>query len=77
MTSEKIIFFYRLNLETFMPELDNAMYNFMACNQMMVGGLEKYAITYKSNESSFSIFSRKCSHENMILGLCGVAVIRD
>jgi hypothetical protein len=30
---------------------------------MMVGGLEKYAITYKSNESSFSIFSRKCSHD--------------
>ena len=36
-----------------MPNLENVMYNYMSCNQMMIGSMRKYAITYKSNEKTF------------------------
>jgi hypothetical protein len=45
-----------------MPELENVMYNFMACNQMMVGSMRRYAISYKQNERCFQIYTRKNMH---------------
>lgn len=45
-----------------MPNLENVMYNYMSCNQMMIGSMRKYAITYKSNEKSFDIYQRKFMH---------------
>lgn len=38
-----------IDLETFEPKLDNVMYNFMGCSQMMFGSKVKYGITYKTN----------------------------
>ena len=32
ITTDKLIYFYLINAETLMPELENVMYNFMACN---------------------------------------------
>jgi hypothetical protein len=45
-----------------MPELENVMYNFMSCNQMMVGSMKRYAISYKHNEPCFEIYTRKNLH---------------
>jgi hypothetical protein len=34
----------------------------MSCNQMMIGAMRRYAITYKQNERSFDIYKRKFMH---------------
>lgn len=38
------------------------MYNYMMCNQMMIGAMKRYSITYKQNERSFDIYQRKYMH---------------
>ena len=38
------------------------MYNFMYCNQMMFGSDLKNGITYKTNQNSFEVYSRKYYH---------------
>ena len=45
-----------------MPELENVMYNFMGCNQLMFGRMVRYGISYKQNQKSFEIFRRKYMH---------------
>jgi len=48
VTDDKI-FFYMINIKTFMPTLDNSMNNFMGCSMMMFGKLVRYGITYKTS----------------------------
>ena len=47
---------------TLMPDLENVMYNYMGCNQMMFGSRVKYGISFKLNEKSFNIYRRKYQH---------------
>ena len=49
VTTDELIYFYIINKETLMPELENCMYNYMGCNQMMFGRRVKYGISYKTN----------------------------
>lgn len=49
VTTDELIYFYLINQETFMPELENCMYNYMGCNQMMFGRRVRYGISYKTN----------------------------
>jgi hypothetical protein len=51
-----------MNSETLLPELENVMYNFMNCNQMMIGSMRRYGISYKQNEKCFAIYTRKYMH---------------
>lgn len=46
-----------------MPTLENVMYNFMHCNQMMFGSRVRTCITYKTNVRKFEIFSRRYEHD--------------
>ena len=46
-----------------MPKLENVMYNFMNCSQMMFGSKVKYGITYKPNQKSFDVYRRKFKHD--------------
>jgi hypothetical protein len=62
ITSAKLIYFYLIDEKTFWPTLENVMYNYMQCNQMMIGSMRRYAITYKQNEKSFDIYQRKFMH---------------
>jgi hypothetical protein len=62
VTDEKI-YFYCINQETFMPEIENVMNNFMNCSIMMFGALGKYGITYKTNEGNFDVYRRKYIHD--------------
>jgi hypothetical protein len=41
---------------TLIPTLENVMFNYMDCTQMMIGSHKKYAITYKGNERGFEIY---------------------
>jgi hypothetical protein len=45
-----------------MPVLENVMYNYMRCSQMMFGSRVKYGITYKTNERGFDVYRRKYQH---------------
>ena len=49
-----------------MPTLENVMYNFMNCSQMMFGSKVKYGITFKTNSSSFDIYRRKYEHNYQV-----------
>lgn len=61
MTDEKI-YFYLIDKETFEPTLENVMYNFMQCSQMMFGSRVRFGITYKTNQPGFQIYTRKFFH---------------
>jgi hypothetical protein len=62
ITTDQNIYFYLIDPITFMPTLENVMFNFMNCTQMMFGSKVKYGITYKTNSSSFDIYRRKYEH---------------
>jgi len=47
-TTEKI-YFYLIDPKCFEPTLENVMYNFMGCSEMMFGSKASYCITYKTN----------------------------
>jgi hypothetical protein len=49
ITTDEKIYFFKINKETLMPELENVMFNFMNCSQMMFGSLVRYCITFKTN----------------------------
>ena len=62
ITTEEKINIYLINKETFMPKLENVMFNFMKCTQMMIGSKVRFCVTYKTNEKSFDIYRRKYEH---------------
>lgn len=49
-----------------MPELENVMYNYMSCNQMIIGKMVRYCVTYKANQKSFDIHRRKFNQDTMV-----------
>lgn len=63
ITTDDNIYFYLIDLETFVPKLENVMFNFMGCNQMMFGSRVKYGITYKTNQKSFDVYRRRFIHD--------------
>lgn len=62
MTDIKI-YFYLIDKETLEATLENVMFNFMNCNQMMFGSKVRYCVTYKTNQRSFDIYRRKYVHD--------------
>lgn len=62
ITTDEKIFFYLIDQETLEPILENVMYNYMNCTQMMFGSKVRYCITYKTNQKSFQIYRRKYLH---------------
>lgn len=49
ITTDDKVRFYLICKETCRPILENVMYNYMACNQMMFGPKVKYCVTFKTN----------------------------
>lgn len=62
VTTNEYIYFYMIDLDTYEPSLENVMYNYMSCNQMMIGKKMRYSVCYKSNQKSFDIYQRKYMH---------------
>jgi len=63
ITTDDKIYFYLIDKETLEPIFENAMFNYMKCNQMMFGSKVKYGVTYKTNQRSFDIYRRKFQHD--------------
>lgn len=61
VTDEKI-YFFMIDKKTFIPTLENVMYNFMHCSQMMFGSRVRYGISYKAGQPNFTIYTRKYFH---------------
>jgi len=53
VTTAESIYFYLIDKETFMPKLENVMYNFMECSQLMFGTRVRYGISFKINQPGF------------------------
>ena len=64
LVTEDKIYFFLVDKETLLPTLENVMFNYMQCQQMMFGSKVKYGITFKTNERSFTIYKRK--YENCL-----------
>lgn len=62
VTTNQYVYFYQINLETYEPYLENVMYNYMSCNQMIIGKKVRNCLCYKSNQKSFDIYQRKYMH---------------
>ena len=75
ITTDEFIYFYLIKQDEKNPEehlqpvLENVMFNYMNCTQMMFGSKVKYGITYKTNQRSFAIYRRKYAH-NFKVNVC-------
>jgi hypothetical protein len=49
--------------QTFIPEIENVMNNYVNCSMMMFGRKGVYGITYKTNEGNFDVYRRKYIHD--------------
>ena len=67
ITNNEFIYFYLINRDDLMPVLENVMYNYMNCNQMMIGAMKKYSITYKTNQRNFEVYQRKYLHNLRVI----------
>lgn len=63
ITTDEKIYFYLIDKETLIPELENVMFNYMACTQTMFGSKVRYCVTYKTNQKSFDVYRRKHWHD--------------
>ena len=50
ITSDRLVYFYLIDKETLIPVLENVMYNYMECSQMMIGAAKRFSVTYTSNQ---------------------------
>ena len=66
ITTDDKIYFYLIDPETLMPELENVMANYMGCNQMMFGARVRYGITFKTNQRSFRVYRRRHEHDFIV-----------
>lgn len=57
-----MVYFYLIDPETLMPDLENVMYNYMGCSQMMFGRKVRNGVTYKTNQTGFDVYQRHSMH---------------
>ena len=62
ITTDEKIYFYLIDKETLLPKLENVMFNFMNCSQMMFGSKVRFSVTFKQNEPTFNVWTRKYYH---------------
>ena len=62
ITTERKIYFYLIDKITFLPDLENVMYNFINCSSLMFGSRVKYGIAFKAGQPGFEIFTRSNYH---------------
>lgn len=53
ITTDQKIYFYLIDKKTLEPILENVMFNYMGCNNLMFGSKVRYGISYKTNQRSF------------------------
>lgn len=63
VTTDRLIYFYRIDRKTLRPILDNVMLNYMSCTQAILGSRSRSCVTYKSNEKIISVHRRKYAHD--------------
>jgi len=49
LITDERVYFYLMCKETLEPILENCMYNYLRCNQMIIGKLVKYCLQFKAN----------------------------
>jgi hypothetical protein len=62
ITTGTKIYFYIINKKTFIPELENVMFNYMKCSQLAFGSRVRFAVSYKSMQIGLVIYTRKFFH---------------
>ena len=62
ISTEEKIYFYIVDKNTLEISLDNVMFNYMNCVQMMIGPKVRYCVTYKTGEPTFNIFRANYIH---------------
>ena len=67
IVTDELIHFYIIDKDTFLPSLENVIYNSMKCSNMMIGSRVRFCITYKQNQKGFQIFTRKYYHNFKVI----------
>jgi len=62
ITTDDRIYFYLMDKETLEPKLENVMFNYLACTQMLFGKKVKYSVTFSAGQRAFDIHRRKATH---------------
>jgi hypothetical protein len=52
-----------MDLNSYMPKLENIMPNHMKCSIMIFGKMQKNCITYRENESMFTLYQVKYQND--------------
>lgn len=63
ITTDHQIYFYLIDPVTYEATIENVMFNFMNCSNMMFGSKVRYCVTYKTNQKSFDVYRRKYEHD--------------
>ena len=53
VTTDQKIYFFMINKKTLQPTLENVMYNFMECSQLMFGSRVRFGISFKFGQPNF------------------------
>jgi hypothetical protein len=59
VTELKIYFILLEGKEPYLPSIENVMYNFMRCNNLMFGKMVKNGIAFTINKPGFTLFRKK------------------
>ena len=62
ITCDDKIYFYLVDKNTYMPTLENIMFNNLDCSQLMFGARVKFGLAFKTGECNLKLYSRKCFH---------------
>jgi hypothetical protein len=68
ITTDEKILFYIMDRETLTPNLENVIYNYMGCSQLLFGSSKstmRYCIPFKQNRKNFDIYRQGYSHNLM------------
>lgn len=56
LTTELKIYFFKFNPETWIPELESVIFNFMGCNKLIIGPNDLYMISHQVSQEDFVIY---------------------
>jgi hypothetical protein len=62
ITTEERVYFYLISRETLEPQLENVMFNYMGCSNLLFGARVRYGIAFKASEQGIQVYRRRLYH---------------
>lgn len=62
VVTDELIYFYMVDTQTLLPDLENVMNNDTQSSVVMFGRAVRFGVAYKTSEPGFRVWSRKYYH---------------